>query len=73
MHTATAVLVLSALLAGPAAAQGTKTVAPPPDVAAVPQGAAKTASGLASRVIKPGTGKTHPGKSDLRNAPILDS
>ena len=27
--------------------------------------AAKTASGLASKVIKPGTGKAHPGKSDL--------
>src|SRR4051812_12031593 len=38
---------------------------PPPDVAAPPANAAKTSSGLASRVIKAGTGKTHPGKSDL--------
>jgi FKBP-type peptidyl-prolyl cis-trans isomerase len=38
---------------------------PPPDVAAPPATAAKTASGLASRVIKAGTGKTHPGKTDL--------
>jgi FKBP-type peptidyl-prolyl cis-trans isomerase len=38
---------------------------PPADVKAPPADAAKTASGLASRVIRPGTGKTHPGKSDL--------
>jgi peptidylprolyl isomerase len=38
---------------------------PPADVKAPPADAAKTASGLASKVVKPGTGKTHPGKSDL--------
>ena len=38
---------------------------PPPDVKAPPADAAKSASGLASRVVKAGTGKTHPGKSDL--------
>lgn len=32
----------------------------PPDVAAPPATAQKTASGLASRVLKPGTGKEHP-------------
>ncbi len=32
----------------------------PPDVKAPPADAAKTASGLASKVIKPGTGKDHP-------------
>jgi peptidylprolyl isomerase len=32
----------------------------PPDVAAVPADAAKTASGLASKVIKAGTGTIHP-------------
>ena len=36
----------------------------PPDVAAPPTDAAKTASGLASKVIKPGTGKVHPGAAD---------
>ena len=41
------------------------TIPAPPDVAAPPANAAKTASGLASRVIKPGTGKAHPAKSDL--------
>lgn len=32
----------------------------PADVASPPADAATTASGLASKVIKPGTGKTHP-------------
>ena len=41
------------------------TIPAPPDVAAAPATATKTASGLASRVIKPGTGKTHPGRADL--------
>ena len=39
--------------------------APPPDVKAPPADAAKTASGLASKVIKPGTGKTHPNRTDM--------
>src|SRR6478752_1601787 len=38
---------------------------PPPDVAAPPADAAKTATGLASKVITPGTGKIHPGKTDV--------
>lgn len=43
-----------------------KTAAPS-DVAAPPATAQKTPSGLASRVIKPGTGKTHPSKtSDVK-------
>lgn len=40
---------------------------PPPvpeDVAAVPENAEKTASGLASRIIKKGTGKVHPKATD---------
>jgi FKBP-type peptidyl-prolyl cis-trans isomerase len=36
----------------------------PPDVAAAPADAAKTASGLASKVLTPGTGKEHPGPTD---------
>src|SRR5262245_13811519 len=36
----------------------------PPDVAAPPADAQKTASGLASKVIKPGTGKEHPTADD---------
>ena len=36
----------------------------PPDVAAPPADAQKTASGLASKVLQPGTGKDHPGPTD---------
>jgi len=36
----------------------------PPDVAAAPADAVKTASGLASKVITPGTGKEHPAAED---------
>jgi peptidylprolyl isomerase len=42
-----------------------KTIPPPSDVAAVPADSGKTKSGLASKVIKPGTGKAHPGRTDL--------
>ncbi len=41
------------------------SVPPPPDVAAPPRDASRTSSGLASKVIKPGSGKTHPSKTDL--------
>jgi peptidylprolyl isomerase len=41
-----------------------KVIPPPADVAAPPADAAKTPSGLASKVITPGTGKTHPRKTD---------
>lgn len=37
---------------------------PPPDVAAPPADAARTESGLASKVITPGTGTDHPGRYD---------
>jgi peptidylprolyl isomerase len=37
----------------------------PPDVAAPPADAIKTASGLATKVLAPGTGETHPGPSDM--------
>jgi FKBP-type peptidyl-prolyl cis-trans isomerase len=37
----------------------------PPDVKEPPAKAEKTSSGLASMVIKKGTGKTHPGKTDM--------
>ena len=59
--------VLSLLFASPLFAQAPKVSAatPPPDVAAPPADAAKTASGLASKVITPGTGKTHPSAADF--------
>jgi len=37
----------------------------PPDVAAPPADATKAASGLATKVLKAGTGKDHPAKDDL--------
>lgn len=37
----------------------------PSDVAAAPADAVKTSSGLATKVIKPGTGKDHPAADDL--------
>jgi peptidylprolyl isomerase len=40
-------------------------IAPPNDVAGPPPDAEKTASGLASKVLTPGTGKTHPAKNDV--------
>ena len=39
-------------------------LAAPPDVAAPPADSQKTASGLAYKVIKPGTGTKHPSASD---------
>jgi len=45
--------------------QGEKTLPAPEDVGAAPESAKTTASGLAYRVLKPGTGKAHPAASDL--------
>lgn len=47
-----------------ASAQSTKIIPTPADVAETPADAEKTASGLASKVIEAGTGKTHPSKTD---------
>ena len=60
-------LTLVLLVAAPLMAQAPKTsvATPPSDVAAPPADAAKTASGLASKVITPGTGKTHPAHADI--------
>ena len=55
------VLIAAAALAQP---RTLKVIPPPADVAAPPADAAKTSSGLASKVITPGTGKTHPSKTD---------
>src|SRR2546428_184182 len=55
--------LLITLVAATASAQ--TTIPAPPDVAAPPADAAKTASGLATKVIKPGNGKDHPTKDAL--------
>jgi FKBP-type peptidyl-prolyl cis-trans isomerase len=58
----------SASAAPPVAARppppGPPPIPPPPDVAAPPDDAEKTASGLASKVLTPGTGKDHPATTD---------
>ncbi|MEY2481957.1 MAG: hypothetical protein QOK24_485 [Verrucomicrobiota bacterium] len=57
------VLLVSALMVcGVSAGPNTVT---PDDVAAPPADAEKTASGLASKVLAPGKGTTHPTKTDL--------
>ena len=51
--------------AATASAQPPSPAAAPSDVAAPPADAPKTASGLATKVLKPGTGKDHPTRDDL--------
>ena len=58
--------VLFALLfAATVIAQTPNVIPPPPDVAAPPKDVKKTPSGLASRVIQPGTGKEHPASDEV--------
>ena len=51
-------------LASVAQKPAAKTIPAPADVAAPPADAETTASGLASKVLKPGTGTVHPGPTD---------
>ena len=44
-----------------------KTIPAPADVAAPPADAARTPSGLATKVLKPGTGTRHPGPTSRVN------
>jgi FKBP-type peptidyl-prolyl cis-trans isomerase len=57
-------IIAIAFLGSAALGVGQK-VPPPEDVAAPPSDAEKTASGLLSKVLKPGKGSTHPGKTDV--------
>jgi peptidylprolyl isomerase len=59
----TAILFLVAALSAQAP-PASRTIPAPSDVAAPPADASKTASGLATKVITPGTGKDHPGKDE---------
>jgi FKBP-type peptidyl-prolyl cis-trans isomerase len=59
----TLIALILTLAAATATAQ--TAIPAPPDVAAPPADATKTTSGLATKVIKPGTGKDHPLKEDL--------
>ncbi len=60
-----ALAFIAELGASAAYAQAPASIPPPPDVAAPPADATKTPSGLATKVLKPGTGKEHPAKEDL--------
>jgi peptidylprolyl isomerase len=60
------ILVMLTLTAAAAAVAFAQAPIPaPPDVASPPSDATKTASGLATKVLKAGTGKDHPAKDDL--------
>ena len=59
MLACTLIVVFASVRAG-----AQKTLPAPPDVAAPPKDAAKTSSGLASKVLTQGTGKVHPKASD---------
>jgi FKBP-type peptidyl-prolyl cis-trans isomerase len=57
------ILLLMLVFGAMMAAQS--SIPAPPDVKAPPADAPKTASGLASKVIKPGSGGQHPARTDL--------
>ena len=56
---------LALLFAAAASAQTPKVIPAPPDVAAPPKNAQKTASGLASVVLQAGTGKDRPRADEI--------
>ena len=64
MRISTATFVF-ALVAAATAAQTPTVIPAPADVAAPPKDAKKTPSGLASKVLQPGTGKDHPAADEL--------
>jgi FKBP-type peptidyl-prolyl cis-trans isomerase len=57
--------ILMLIAAAVAAQQAPPQASPPADVATIPADAAKTHSGLATIVLKPGTGVEHPGKDEV--------
>lgn len=57
-------LILALVLSGALAQTSAVKTTTPPDVAAPPADAVKTPSGLASKVIRKGTGKVHPTATD---------
>jgi FKBP-type peptidyl-prolyl cis-trans isomerase len=62
--TASAVLLMFVLFGSAFSVSAQTALPPPPDVAAPPADAQKTPSGLAHKVLQPGKGGTHPGKTD---------
>jgi FKBP-type peptidyl-prolyl cis-trans isomerase len=65
MRLSIAVLILLSSAAILLNAQSAAMLPAPPDVAAPPPDATKAPSGLATKVLAPGTGKDHPTKDDL--------
>ncbi len=59
------IAIASVVCVALALAQSPSPMPPPDDVAAPPADVAKTASGLAWRLFRPGKGTTHPAKTDL--------
>jgi FKBP-type peptidyl-prolyl cis-trans isomerase len=64
MRTLAALAFVLASMAASAQTVTLKAIPPPPDVAAPPADATKTASGLASKVLTPGNGKDRPAATD---------
>jgi peptidylprolyl isomerase len=58
-------IVAVAFLATATLSLSAKPIPPPDDVAAPPADAKKTGSGLASKVLRPGNGTTHPKETDI--------
>ena len=58
-------LTIAAFVPAAAAQQQPASTTAPTDVAAVPADAAKNPSGLATKVLKPGTGTDHPAKDEI--------
>ena len=63
MVTTKSIVLAFALIAAVAFGQQTRIIPTPADVAEAPADAEKTASGLASKVIEPGTGQTRPART----------
>jgi FKBP-type peptidyl-prolyl cis-trans isomerase len=62
---ATAVFLGIVVLSAQTPQNAQTSIPAPPDVAAAPADAMKTASGLASKVLTPGSGQLHPSATDL--------
>ncbi|HEY3044253.1 MAG TPA: FKBP-type peptidyl-prolyl cis-trans isomerase [Vicinamibacterales bacterium] len=58
-------VLLTILFAATVIAQTPTVIPPPPDVAAPPKDAKKTPSGLATKVLQPGTAKDHPRADEI--------
>jgi peptidylprolyl isomerase len=63
-HAAAVLLALTCLVSGACGGSTGSPTDAPPDVAAPPADAARTPSGLASRVIQPGSGTRNPRATD---------